>query len=98
MYFPIVPDDKAQRIAEERTRSVKLTGCSPTTTEEDLWRLFPSAESVRIFKYNGQLNGTASVRFWSIREAEEAAMAKTVEVKGKTVRVYIDGVPATAAL
>ena len=88
------PEEKARRIDEERRRTIYLTGCPPTAAGEDLWQLFPNAEDVHIFRHDGKVTGTAVVRFQSVREAEEAAMTTTVEVKGKAVRVALRGVLA----
>ena len=88
------PAEKAQRIAEERARTLLVAGCPPKTSEEDLWQLYPGAECIKLSSREGKFTGTAWVRFGRIPEAEDAARAMTLQVKGKGVRVAIQSVLA----
>jgi len=92
---PESPEEKAQRIAKERTRTVLIIGCPPTTTEEGLWKQFPTAERIRLPAHEGKPTGTAFVCFPTVAGAEEAAGMGAVVVMGKHVRLEMGGCKKT---
>jgi len=74
---------------------VLIIGCPPTTTEEGLWKQFPTAERIRLPAHEGKPTGTAFVRFPTVAAAEEAAGMGAVVVMGKHVRLEMGGAPPT---
>jgi len=87
-------EEKTQRRAEERTRTVFLYGWPPSA--KLLLDKFPKAERVVEIERNGKLTGTVMVLFGTMEDAAEFAKQNTMGVSGRTVRLELGGQPESA--
>jgi len=84
-------EEKRQRIAEDRKRTVYLSGCPPGLTK--IRKMFPNAENVAQLQSGGQSTGNVFVTFGKVAEAEAVAKRGTIRIDGKRVAVKIGGAP-----
>jgi hypothetical protein len=78
-------EEQAQRIAQDRKRTVHLLDCPPEL--DKIRQMFPTAEKIDQGKATGRSTHTVTVRFGTVAEAEEVAQRGTIQIDGKGVRI-----------